>query len=270
MIAEADLQEYLDEIRREVCSRCVERPAGGPPCGPLGKPCGVELHLPQLVEAVREVHSGLIEPYLQCNRRTICETCTFLHSDHCPCPMDTLAVLVVEAIEAVDRRRTPGARDLTLTAALPGCDRPEMEEIARVYEEATGTWTGCDWPTVFGGTGMNLQGWTAEKAASQLLEATGAEDETEWQAAAKWLEEVEKRAEQAEAEAALAVAAANAGAWDEAVEHARRAWALEFNTGRRFRHYPATWQRFYQAVAGAAASHRNPNNGIQLGIRTTS
>jgi hypothetical protein len=117
---------------------------------------------------------------------------------------------------------------------------------------------------------MNLQGWTAEKAASQLPEATGAEDEAEWQAAAKWLEEVEKRAEEAEAEAALAVAAANAGAWDEAVGHARRAWALEFNTGRRFRHYPATWQRLYQAVAAAAASHLDPNNGVRLGIRTTS
>ena len=53
MIAETDLHEYLDEIRQEVCSRCVERPLGGPPCGPLGKPCGVELHLAGLVEAVQ-------------------------------------------------------------------------------------------------------------------------------------------------------------------------------------------------------------------------
>ena len=32
MVAECELAEYLDEIRREVCSRCVERPPGGPPC----------------------------------------------------------------------------------------------------------------------------------------------------------------------------------------------------------------------------------------------
>jgi len=105
MIAETELEEYLDEIRRAVCSRCVERPEGGPPCAPLGKPCGVELHLPQLVESVHEVHSSLIAPYLACDREHICTTCANLHSDHCPCPMDTLAVLVVGAIERVDRRR---------------------------------------------------------------------------------------------------------------------------------------------------------------------
>ena len=37
--------EYLAEIRKQVCSRCVERPPGGPPCAPLGKQCGVEMHL---------------------------------------------------------------------------------------------------------------------------------------------------------------------------------------------------------------------------------
>src|SRR5947209_8362018 len=101
MIASPEMQEYLDQIRQEVCSRCVERPAGGPPCLPLGKPCGVELHLPQLVESVREVHSDLIGPYLATNRRQVCEQCPYLHhADYCPCPMDSLAVLVVEAIEA--------------------------------------------------------------------------------------------------------------------------------------------------------------------------
>ena len=68
MLAEAELQEYLDEIRKEVCSRCVERPAGGPPCEPLGKPCGVELHLEKLIDAVHDVHSGLIGPYLEAAR----------------------------------------------------------------------------------------------------------------------------------------------------------------------------------------------------------
>src|SRR5262245_42035378 len=101
MTASAPVEEYLEEIRREVCSRCVERPAGGPPCLPLGKPCGVELHLPQLVESVRQVHSGLIEPYLDANHQHVCTRCSYLDSEFCPCPMDTLAVLVVQAVEAV-------------------------------------------------------------------------------------------------------------------------------------------------------------------------
>jgi hypothetical protein len=105
MVAEPELGEYLDEIRRAVCSRCVERPPGGPPCAPLGKECGVELHLSEVIDAVHEVRSDSIVPYLLNNRHKICEHCALLHTSVCPCPMDYLAVLLVKAIEAVDRRR---------------------------------------------------------------------------------------------------------------------------------------------------------------------
>jgi hypothetical protein len=106
MLAEVELAEYLEEIRNEVCSRCVERPEHGPPCAFQGKQCGIEMHLSQLVEAVGEVHSDhLLDPYLDNNRCKICQHCTLLHSSACPCPMDYLGVLVVQAIEAVDERR---------------------------------------------------------------------------------------------------------------------------------------------------------------------
>jgi hypothetical protein len=104
MVSETERDEYLDEIRNEVCSHCIERPAGGPPCAPLGKQCGIELHLPELIDQVRGVHSNSITPYLENNRKEICASCRFLHSDICPCPMDYLAVLLVQAIETVDRR----------------------------------------------------------------------------------------------------------------------------------------------------------------------
>jgi hypothetical protein len=106
-----ELNEYLDEIRKRVCSHCVERPPGGPPCDVLGKVCGVELHLPKIIEAVHTVDreadepSRSILPYLVCNRASICARCAYLGSEHCPCPMDYLAVLLVEAVEAVDGRR---------------------------------------------------------------------------------------------------------------------------------------------------------------------
>jgi hypothetical protein len=105
MVAEPELAEYLDEIRREVCSRCVERPPGGPPCAPLGKECGIETHLRELIDAVHEVKSDSIVPYLSNDRTKICEHCALHHSSVCPCPMDYLAVLLVQAIEAVDQRR---------------------------------------------------------------------------------------------------------------------------------------------------------------------
>ena len=105
MVAEPELGDYLDEIRRKVCSRCVERPPGGPPCAPLGKECGIELHLPELIDAIHEVRSDSIVPYLLNNRHKICEHCALLHSSGCPCPMDYLAMLLVEAVETVDRQR---------------------------------------------------------------------------------------------------------------------------------------------------------------------
>jgi hypothetical protein len=105
MVSECELSEYLDEIRKQVCTRCVERPPGGPPCAPLGKQCGVELHLAEIIESVHRVRSDSIEPYLERNRKHICEKCSFLHETFCPCPMDYLSVLLVEAVEAVDRRK---------------------------------------------------------------------------------------------------------------------------------------------------------------------
>jgi hypothetical protein len=99
-----ELAEYEAEIRKQVCSRCIERPPGGPPCAPLGKVCGVEMHLPELVDAIHQVHSDWIWPYLDHNRRTICGHCPQRATSDCPCAMDYLAVLLVEAVEAVDAR----------------------------------------------------------------------------------------------------------------------------------------------------------------------
>jgi hypothetical protein len=98
------MAEYLEEIRKQVCSRCVDRPAGGPPCFPLGKMCGIEMHLPELINAIHQVHSDNIAPYLDRNRRTICEHCSRRSTSDCPCAMDYLAVLLVEAVESVDAR----------------------------------------------------------------------------------------------------------------------------------------------------------------------
>ena len=43
-----DLEDYREALRCEVCSRCIERRPGGPPCAPLGKGCGIERHLPAI------------------------------------------------------------------------------------------------------------------------------------------------------------------------------------------------------------------------------
>ncbi len=108
MYTEAGTQEYLDEIREQVYSRCGERPPGGPPCAPLGKKCAIEMHLPLYLEAIHEVDSFLIEPYLDNIRRHVCTQCAKRGCDGCPCPLDYLLVLLVQAVETVDQRRSKG------------------------------------------------------------------------------------------------------------------------------------------------------------------
>lgn len=104
MFTASEYQEYLKEIRAQVCSRCVERPPGGPPCFPLGKWCVIETNLSSLVEAVHEQSSPLMEPYLDSVHRRICTTCPLHRQEGCPCPGEYLMTLVVQAVETVDER----------------------------------------------------------------------------------------------------------------------------------------------------------------------
>ena len=126
-----------------------------------------------------------------------------------------------------------------------------MEEVTRAFDQAVGTWTGCDWPTVFGPARLDLNGITAAEAETLAVETDGLPEGEHWAAAARWLDELERLAARAEREAVLAVAEAEAGARAEAVEHARTAWSLEFHTGRPLRHHPPTWQRLYHAIVAA-------------------
>jgi hypothetical protein len=100
-----ELTEYMTEIREHVCSRCIEKPPGGPPCGPLGKRCGVELNLPWLVYSVHHRPGATMEPYIQSFHEDVCTACAFRVTGQCPCPLDYLLLLAVEAIETVDERR---------------------------------------------------------------------------------------------------------------------------------------------------------------------
>ena len=105
MSRDTELVEYLSEIRRQVCSRCIERPPGGPPCLPLGKQCAIELHLPALMEAVREIDSPLMAPYIDQMHQQVCATCPQRGQEGCPCPAEYMLTLLVQAIETVDQRQ---------------------------------------------------------------------------------------------------------------------------------------------------------------------
>ena len=105
MVTQQLLDEYMVAIREQVCSRCIERPAGGPPCAPRGKRCGVELHLPDIVELAHSVRGRAMDPYIERFHTDICEHCANRVTSQCPCPLDPLLLLAIEAIESVDERR---------------------------------------------------------------------------------------------------------------------------------------------------------------------
>jgi hypothetical protein len=104
-----EFDEYLAELRVDVCSRCIERAPGTPPCGLRGKPCGIEVHVPKLVQICRSTDSALMDPYIEQLHAEICENCSNKDGPMCPCPLDYLLQLAVEAIERVESRRAERA-----------------------------------------------------------------------------------------------------------------------------------------------------------------
>jgi hypothetical protein len=104
MFIDADLEEYMAEIRKQVCSHCIEHPPGGPPCLPLGKRCGIEINLRPLIDSVHHVRSNTIDPYIDRFHEEVCTECPNRNTSQCPCALDYLLTLAVQAIETVDQR----------------------------------------------------------------------------------------------------------------------------------------------------------------------
>jgi hypothetical protein len=100
------------------------------------------------------------------------------------------------------------------------------EEILQAFLGGAGRWTGCDWPTRFGGMGLDLRGLTARQARLMAGATAGAEA-ADWRAAAQWLAQVEAHARQAEEAAQRAAQLAAEGRLAEAAAQARAARELE-------------------------------------------
>jgi hypothetical protein len=123
MAATVGLEDYVDELRSQVCDHCIARRPGTPPCEAAGIACGVEQHLEQLIEICRSVDSPLIDPYMDRLRDDICADCAFQDQPVCPCPLKYLLPLAVSAVETVDQRR----RVLADEMAWPDDEMPETD-----------------------------------------------------------------------------------------------------------------------------------------------
>jgi hypothetical protein len=123
MVAATGLEDYVGEMREQVCAHCISRQRGAPPCEPLGIGCGVEQHLEKLIDICRAVDSPLIDPYLDRLRDEICADCEFQDHPVCPCPLKYLLPLAVSAVETVEERR----RILGDRLAWPYDEMPETD-----------------------------------------------------------------------------------------------------------------------------------------------
>ena len=104
MIERDHLDEYMSQIRNQVCILCIKRRPEAPPCAPHGKRCGIELHLPEIVELTHSISDQTMDPYIERFHDDLCSHCANRTTDQCPCPLETLLQLAVEAIESVDER----------------------------------------------------------------------------------------------------------------------------------------------------------------------
>jgi hypothetical protein len=88
--------------------------------------------------------------------------------------------------------------------------RTLQETLQEAYEQLRGAWSGCDWPTSFGQTGLDLNGITSHQALL-MARATAGEESGDWREAVRWLRLVEADAEAAEDAARRAVELAARG-----------------------------------------------------------
>jgi hypothetical protein len=109
------LDGYQRTIMERICGVCVDRNADGS-CGLDPRlACQVEQHLPELLKLVSGVTSDRIGDYVERVRRNVCTICDQGNADACEvrsqvdCALDRYLVLVVEAIEEVERRTAADA-----------------------------------------------------------------------------------------------------------------------------------------------------------------
>jgi hypothetical protein len=119
------MQEYLDAVRNNVCTVCLDAVMHGSQfvrCGlPKGRTCPVEIFLPQVIDVVESVDSWLLDDYVKVLRERVCAICKHSDGDFCAlrlqadCALDRYFMLVTEAIQQVHTRLNAE----TETAGIP-------------------------------------------------------------------------------------------------------------------------------------------------------
>jgi hypothetical protein len=127
-------------------------------------------------------------------------------------------------------------------------------DIERAFHQSAGKWTGCDWPTQFGKSGLNLYGLKAKQAAL-LARATSGLESADWRAAVEWLDQVERDAQAAQVMAGEALTCARNGNAAGALFHAQNACDLEAKY-----HKQSVWTPLRMAIAAALDAGQKMND----------
>jgi len=103
-------EEFLSEVKLRVCSLCSKTGADGQ-CTITGtKSCTGERHLPKIIQVANMINSNNVDDYVSAFREHVCRDCRKDGDTHCTvresdaCGLDKYFPIVVEAIEAVQRR----------------------------------------------------------------------------------------------------------------------------------------------------------------------
>jgi len=119
MAGKAEALDHLNDIRIEVCSRCAGHPVRETWNGLPDTPCGNELPMVQMIEALHQYPQALAAvgdcpaPSGQADPATL----------HCPCAMEKVATLALNAARDLEKQRL--GRSHTLEA---WDEAPEIDE----------------------------------------------------------------------------------------------------------------------------------------------
>jgi hypothetical protein len=109
--ADPAFQEYLDTIRRNVCTVCLDG-RDDRSCGLSGRVCAIDSHLPGIVRALSSVESQRMEDYEVAIRAHVCSECIEQDAagrcglrDKGNCALDAYLTLVLDAVEEVNLQR---------------------------------------------------------------------------------------------------------------------------------------------------------------------
>jgi hypothetical protein len=107
-VHDARYEEYLEAVRRRVCTVCLDRRDDGS-CGLSHRTCAIEAHLPHVGEAVLKIESARMDEYVAAIETQICGRCESGPAERCghrekgECALDTYLYLVVAAVPDVRR-----------------------------------------------------------------------------------------------------------------------------------------------------------------------